>query len=237
MQESIEDKGILKALFVIGIPGSGKSYTVKQMKGTISPRVVNTDIATEYAARKHNVPANSANWPKFKDSAHRITKNALQGYINGMLPLFVDGTSNDVSNIQHRMGILKSLGYDVGVVYINTNLETAKARAKSRALDIGREVDVSFIEAVHKQSEENAAYLKSEVEFFRVINNDGDSVLTDKEMQDAFKAAQSFFAAPLQNIVGKRNLEKLKAEKQKYLAPLIMTDEALAHKIDGWYKT
>jgi hypothetical protein len=37
--------------------------------------------------------------------------------------------------------------------------------------------------------------------------------------------------------VGKRNLEKLKAEKQKYLAPLIMTDEALAHKIDGWYKT
>ena len=52
MSESIEDKGIFKAIFVIGIPGAGKSYTVSKMNGAVTPRVVNTDRATEYLAKK-----------------------------------------------------------------------------------------------------------------------------------------------------------------------------------------
>ena len=28
LNESINDKGILKAIFIVGLPGAGKSYTV-----------------------------------------------------------------------------------------------------------------------------------------------------------------------------------------------------------------
>jgi len=133
------------------------------------------------------------------------------------------------------MGILKSLGYDVGVVYVRTSLETAKARAIERASKIGREVDEHFIEAVFKLSEENAKYLQSEVNFYKVINNDNDD-LSNVEMLKAFKSAQSFFNEPVQNIVGKRNLEKMKEEKLKYLSPGIVTMETLENKIAGWYK-
>lgn len=43
LTESINDKGKFKAIFIIGIPGSGKTYTISKLKGIISPRVINTD--------------------------------------------------------------------------------------------------------------------------------------------------------------------------------------------------
>ena len=235
IKESINDKGILKAVFVIGIPGAGKSYTVKQLNGSITPRVVNTDKAGEFLSTKLNTPINSSTWSAFfKDSATRMTRNALEGYLDGMLPLFIDGTSNDASNILHRMGILESLGYDVGIVYVSTSLEVAKARAKAREQEIGRAVDEDFIEAVHSRSEENAHYLKSKVMFFKEIDNSG--TLNDQVMAKAFKAVQGFFEQPVENPVGKRALEQLKEEQQKYLVPSVISKEILSKKTEGWYK-
>ena len=235
ISESINDKGILKAIFVIGIPGAGKSYTVKQLNGTVTPRIINTDKAGEFLSAKTGTQINSKTWHEmFKDSATRITRNSITGYLDGMLPLFVDGTSNDASNILHRMGILESLGYDVGIVYVSTSLEVAKARAKAREKEINRAVDDSFIDEVHSRSEENAQYLKTKVHFFKEIKNDGD--LNDEIMLKAFKAVQGFFDEEVQNPVGKRALEKLKEAKQKYLVPSVISKEILEKKVDGWYK-
>jgi dephospho-CoA kinase len=236
ISESINDAGLLKAVFVIGLPGAGKSYTIEQLKGTISPKIVNTDKATEFLSIKYQTFISSANWNEFKDTTHRITQEALRGYINGMLPLFIDGTSNNVSNILHRIGILESLGYDIGIVFVHASLETSKRRADARTAASKRVVDEEFIELVHKENKENAAFLKNKVDFFRQIENGSDG-LDDAEMLAAFKAVQAFFAAPLKNPVGKRTLETLKDTKQKYLVPALIPADALTKKIDGWYKS
>jgi len=234
--ESINDKGILKAIFVVGIPGAGKSYTVSQLKGPISPKVVNSDIATEFLSKKFKMPSNSATWKSFfRDRTRPMTKNALVGYIDGMLPLFVDGTSNDVSNILGRAGILKSVGYDVGMVFINTNLDTAIERAKKRGEDINRHVDTDFIEKVHALSEKNKEYFKSEFNFFREIsNNPGE--LDDAAIMKIFKQVSNFYEEPLSNLVGQRTLEELREAKQAYLVPTIMSREDLKKKVDGWFR-
>jgi hypothetical protein len=161
----------------------------------------------------------------------------LTNYLDGLLPLFVDGTSNDVSNILHRMGILESLGYDVGVVFVDAPLDVSIKRAKDRASKIGRHVDEDFIKDVHEQNLENANFLKGKVNFFKRIDNNGDGILDDKEMNNAFKAVQSFFLEPLDNPVGKRTLEEMKAKKQKYISPEIIPREVLTKKIAGWYKS
>lgn len=236
LNEGINDKGIFKAIFVIGLPGAGKSYTVKQMSGSVQPRIVNTDRAGEFLSQKWNKPINSETWGDFKDTAHRVTKIALSRYLDGMLPLFVDGTSNDVSNILHRIGILESLGYDVGVVFVETSLDTAIKRAEQRAKEIGRSVDEHFIRSVHEHNAENAAYLKSKVKFFKTVVNDGDE-LTDREMLNAFKAATQFFDSPVDNPIGKRMIEQLKERNQKYLSPELIPIAVLEKKIDGWYKS
>lgn len=236
MTESINDKHILKAVFVVGIPGAGKSYTVKKLTGSVAPRIVNTDRATEYLAREFGGTINKDNWPQFSDTAHRLTSNSLSNYINSMLPLFIDGTSNNLSNILHRAGILESLGYDIGMVYINTPLKTALKRAKERAASAKRDVDEDFIIKVHTQSEENREYFKSKFDFFKEINNDDDE-LTDTIMLKAYKQVTGFFESPNNNPVGTRLIEKLKKEKGNYLVPTIITKEILDKKIQGWYRT
>lgn len=235
LQESINDKGVLKAIFVLGIPGAGKSYTVKRLSGQVSPRVVNTDKAAEYLSSKVGKAITSGTWGEFKDKSIRITKNALSNYIDGILPLFIDGTSNDASNLLHRMGILESLGYDVGIVYVKTSLNTAIKRAAERADEIGRQVDEDFIRQVFERNDENIEFLRSKVSFFKQINND-DMQLTDDVMAEAFKRTQEFFTKPVTNPIGQRLLERMKSEKQAYLSPNIIPKDVLDRKIDGWYK-
>jgi GTPase SAR1 family protein len=45
INESINDKGILKSIVMCGTPGSGKSFTISRIKGGDIPiKIVNTDI-------------------------------------------------------------------------------------------------------------------------------------------------------------------------------------------------
>lgn len=237
LQESINDKGILKAVFVVGMPGAGKSYTVSNLKGQVSPKIVNTDVALEFLSKKTKIPANSETWKTvFRDSTKKMTATMLYNYINGMLPLFIDGTSNDASNILSRAGILESLGYDVGMIFIDTDIEVAKQRAIDRAEKIGRTVDPTFIDKVYKESEANKKYFQSKFSFFKVYENNGQGLDNDL-MQKLFKQVQGFYTEDVQNPVGTRNLEKIREEKEKYLVPTLFQDETLKNKLSTWYKT
>lgn len=237
INESINDKGILKALFVVGIPGSGKSYTVSQLKGAISPKVVNTDVATEFLSKKLGIPSNSSTWRTvFRDRSRPMTTGALANYLNSMLPLFVDGTSNDVSNILARAGILESIGYDVGMVFIDTDFEVALERARKRAADIDRHVDEDFIKKLHDLSAKNKEYFKGKFKFFtEVYNNPGE--FDDKALLKIFRQVSGFYTEPVDNPVGQRTLEELRGKKEGYLVPTIFEKDELKKKVDAWYRS
>lgn len=237
MSESINDKGIMKALFVVGIPGAGKSYTVSQIKGSVSPKIVNSDISTEFLSKKLGVPANSENWKMlFRDNTKRMTRGLLTNYLNSMLPLFVDGTSNDLSNILGRAGILESVGYDVGMVFIETDLEVALDRAKKRGEEIDRHVDEDFIKKVHELSQENKTYFQNKFSFFREVNNNPGE-LNDQTIAKIFKQVQSFYNEPLENPVGIRTLEKLREGKETYLVPTVFEKDDLQKKVEAWFRS
>lgn len=237
MTESINDKGILKALFVVGIPGAGKSYTVSKLTGTISPRIVNTDRATEFLSKKYKMPSNSETWKSFfRDRTRPVTSEALFNYLNSMLPLFVDGTSNDASNILARAGLLESVGYDVGMVFINVNLDVAIDRAKERGEKINRMVDEDFIRKVYEESEINKEYFKGKFSFFReVSNNPGE--LDNAAIQKIYKQVAGFYNEPVDNPVGVRTLEKLREAKEGYLVPTVFEQADLKKKAQGWYRS
>lgn len=235
--ESINDAGIFKAIFVIGIPGAGKSYTVSQMTGNIPAAIVNTDKSVEFLVKKMGIVSNEETWPHFKDTAHRMTKTTLVHALNGMRPLFIDGTSSDPSAILRRAGLLESIGYDIGLVHVGCSLSTAKAAAAERAKKIGREVDEKFIELVDKHDRENTEFLSAKFSnFFVDIKNDRDE-LTNEIMNKAFTKAETFFNSPVVNPIGKRAIKKMKDSGSAYLAPEIFSTEYLAKIADGWYKS
>ena len=235
IDESVNDKGILKAVFVVGIPGAGKSYTIKQLSGQITPKVVNSDKATEFLSKKFGIASNDETWKTFfSDRTKPMTMNLLANYLNGMLPLFVDGTSNNTGRILSRVGILESIGYDVGMVFINTKLDAAKERAAKRATEIDRHVSTDFIDKVHAEAEENREYYRGKFDFFKEVNNNPGE-LDDAAIMKIYRQVAGFYSQPVNNPVGRRLLEKLQAANEKYLVSTIFSKDDLDKKVATWF--
>lgn len=227
LQESIEDKGILKAAFLAGSPGAGKSYTYSELKsGQIEPRIINTDNAYPLFKDSWN------EWVKIKTKVLSITESKLLSTVNSMLPIVVDGTSNSTSSVLRRVGILESIGYDASLmVFVNTNLEVAIKRASKRE----RNVDSNFINRIYKEINEAKDFYKSKFPIFiEISNNDGE--LNNAVINSAFKKMMSYYLSPVKNPVGKRIISKMKEKRLKYLIPEIYTKEEIQKLIFSWYK-
>jgi len=224
--EGVNDRGIFKACFMCGSAGSGKSYTLSKVKsGSIEPRIVNTDKVFPMFKQWWNT-----DWGKIKLKVKTINKNQLAGYINSMLPLAVDGTAGKPSVILKRIGLLEYFGYDVGMLFINTSLETAIERASKRE----RQVDKDFIIQVHKEVEAAKNFYRGKFSTWMEIDND-EGMLTDKVITNAFKFMSKFYDGPLQNPVGKQYKEQLIKSGEKYLSPTILSIEKIKNTVDAWY--
>jgi shikimate kinase len=230
LNEGINDKGIFKSIFMAGTPASGKSYVISKISGGVEPRIVNSDTWTEFLHVK------AGQWDSYVDKVKILTKDQLSLYINSMLPLWVDGTSSSPPSIFRREGILKSLGYDTGMIWVTTDLETVLVRAREREEKIGRHVDEDFIRKVYNDIQKLKPYYKNHFDYFiEVHNNDGE--LTDEVLNKLFKSTTGFFNAPLDNPIGQTNRDKLVKENGKYLTDLPSYDMNNIKNITaGWFK-
>lgn len=234
--ESTEDKGIFKAVFMAGTPGAGKTYTMKKVSdGSLSPRVVNTDKMYEFLAKSKNIDIgkgsdkDSLRW--VLDKSKELTKAQLAMYLNSMLPLFVDGTSSNINNLLHRIGILEFFGYDVGMVWVDTDIDVAIERAAKRDRHVPEEV----IHRIYDAADENKQYYKGKFNFFHEIKN-GHGELDNAAVEEAFRKVKGFFTADIKNPIGKRNLKTLEDSGKKYLIPELYSSEEINKHLDTWYR-
>ena len=216
-----------------GTPGSGKSYVLKKLSHkNIEPRVVNTDTWTEFL----KVGMDNEKWMKNADKTKQLTKNQLTLYLNSMLPLWIDGTSNKTSAIFNRKGALMSLGYDTAMVWVTTSLETALKRAKAREKSIQRHVDEDFIKELHRKAESMKGYYKTQFSTFLEVKND-DGELTDAVIKKALGKMTSFYDSPVQNPIGKELIKKMHKEGWKYLDDTDMYDlGSIKNALSTWYR-
>lgn len=227
LTESINDKGIMKCMFMAGQPGAGKSYTIQNIKaGFIDPKVVNIDKFVE-----HFKAYSDEDWATHGETAKMLTKNQFALYLNGLLPLWVDGTSSSAPAVLRRRGILNSLGYDTGMIWVNCSLETALKRAAQRE----RTVPEEHIKETYETIQKMKAYYQQEFKYFLEINND-DGELTNEIILSSFKKTTSFFSSPIENPIGKELVEKMKSNGAKYLTDNGYTIEQIQKLIDSWYR-
>lgn len=225
--ESINDKGILKAVFMTGSPGAGKSYVIQKIKsGQFDPRIVNTDKFHEFFT---GGLGNA--WKDVGEKSKQLTKNQLVLYLDSMLPLWVDGTSSNPPAMFRRNGILKSVGYDTAMIWVDTPLEDAIERNKKRK----RTVPEEFIIQTYKEIIKLKSYYASEFSNFTEILN-GEGELNDKMIVSAFKKMESFFAKDVQNPIGRGNIEKMLENGDKYLTDSLYTPQYLKKLVNSWYR-
>ena len=225
INESINDKGIFKCIFMAGSPGAGKSFVRKKLSGGFEPRVVNTDKFTEFFG----------SWEGYEEKIKILTDNQLALYLNSMLPIWADGTSSNPTNLMAREGLISSIGYDTGMLWVNTDLDTAIARAKARYERGGRHVDEEFlIKAYHKIQGMKTFYRGRFNWFVEVDNNDGE--LTDEVVQNLYRKTIPFFSSPVQNPIGQQRINKLRETGGKYLIDLPNFDnKQLKNRTRAWF--
>ena len=137
LKEGLYDPGIFKAFFLAGGPGSGKTFVTASAFAGSGLKVVNSDIVFERSLKKSNLSLSMPDEEAyFRDilrrSAKSTTGNQLDSYVAGRLGLIVDATGRDYNVIHNQTTMLKQLGYDTYMVFVNTSLEVALERNKNR---------------------------------------------------------------------------------------------------------
>ena len=163
LNEGVYDKGVLKAIFMAGGPGSGKSYVAKQLFGipdkiniSVSGlKTVNSDTEFEHLLKKYGfetvgggldidlwpddvfqmvaVGDEDSKDPSLRKYAKILTKNRKEKYMEGRLGMIIDGTGHDYSKLSKEKKQLEALGYDCFMVFVNTSLDVAQKRNQERA--------------------------------------------------------------------------------------------------------
>jgi predicted kinase len=225
LNEGIHDKGLFKAVFLMGSPGSGKSVTLSKIKGgDIEPRVVNVDKFTEFLdIRDTN---------RVYGRAKTLTTNQLALYVGAALPLFVDGTGHDVQRMKNRVRSLERLGYDVAYVFVNVSLETSLQRAAKRTRIVPPEVVEDYYNTIQRVKKD----VKSLFSFGIDINND-EGQLTDEFILRAYRKISYFYSADVKNPIGQEYLHLMKENNWGYLNPNILTLEEIKSILGRWFSS
>ena len=173
--EGINDPGILKAVFLAGGPGSGKTYVAKGFFG-IPDRVnvsqsgmkmVNSDKELKFLLNKYGFGTDLDSLPDevfknltdpsdpkysgLRNFAKDLTAERRRLYQNGRLGMIIDGTGDDFKKIAAEKKELEAVGYDCYMIFVNTTLEVALERNENR----DRVLPKSIVEASHREVNKN----------------------------------------------------------------------------------
>ena len=222
--EGVDDPGILKCIFLAGGPGSGKSYTAKEIfgvgKSDISSvsagglKVLSSDVAFEQALKKNGIdPKDLANIkdsdPNFwayiageegdsiRNKAKAVTQKQQAFYEAGRLGMIIDGTGDEVLKIRNKMKKAEELGYDCYMVFVNTSLEVAQKRNAERS----RTLSTELVDTIWKKCQENMGH-------FQGMFGNNFIIVDNTEYQPISKSVQkqvdTFLRKPIQNPIGKK---------------------------------
>jgi predicted kinase len=222
--EGVDDPGILKCIFLAGGPGSGKSFTAKEIFGvgksdiaSVSAgglKVISSDMAFEQALKKNGInPKDLANIEKndpnfwayiagdtgdsIRNKAKEITQKQQAFYEAGRLGMIIDGTGDEILKIRNKMDKAEKLGYDCYMVFVNTSLEVAIKRNAERS----RSLPESLVREIWGKCQENMGKFQGMFGNNFIIVDNTEYHPISKSVQ---KQVDAFLRKPIQNPIGKK---------------------------------
>jgi tRNA uridine 5-carbamoylmethylation protein Kti12 len=236
IMEGVDDPGILKCVFMAGGPGSGKSYTAKELFGvgkeytnTFSStglKVINSDTAFEKGLRDNGIdPKDLARiekdepelWDKItrdpggiRSQAKKLTQKQQSFYEAGRLGMIIDGTGDDFNKIKKKVQHAKSLGYDCYMMFVNTSLEVALERNEKR----DRTLPEPLVTQIWKDCQQNLGKFQGLFGGNMTIVDNTVYKPIDSQVQ---KVVDRFIQRPIYNPIGKEWVKTARALKKARL--------------------
>lgn len=203
LTEGVNDPARHKAIFVVGGPGSGKSYVSSRTTHGLGFKHINSDDLFELGMKKHGLettPENiySQHGQVIRDHAKDLTARRQHHYVQGRLGLVIDGTGKDPDKIKKQSEHLKKHGYDTHMIFVKTTLETAKERNLKRS----RVLPTKELEDMHHQVNSHIETYKKHFghDNFNVVDNNNP---TEHYLLQAHKHVRKIAAAPVKNPLAK----------------------------------
>ena len=217
LYEGVHDKGIFKAVFLAGGPGSGKDYVLDNTLAGHGMTEINSDKAFEYLLDKEKLdkrmPDNEEEQRNVvREKAKSMTELRQRLALQGRNGLVINGTGDDFDKIKRIKEKLEALGYETSMMMVNTADEVSKTRNVERGQRGGRTVPED------KRKEKWDAAQKSRPQFaelfkdnYAEFDNSEDlrsanpDVVKGKkdEMTTHFKNFQKFISKPPKNDIAK----------------------------------
>lgn len=230
VQESINDKHLLKACFVTGGPGSGKSYiTEKTFNGPPVCFVDSDNIFErkmkqfELSLKIHQLSPKDLEFSvQLRQLAIQLTEIRKDEWINSLLPLIINGTGKDFEKIKEQKEVLNGFGYDVSMIFINTSLDVALERDSGRERTLGDDLVQNMWNLVQNNiGKFQSLITKGEYPgYYQIIDN---NEKLEGEKQKEFLRQLNIIAnevikTPLENRIGIELLSVMKENGLKYRA-------------------
>jgi len=175
--EGVYDPSIFKAFFLAGGPGAGKSWVSARALSGMGLKVINSDNAFASKLKKEKMSLDFATHDekeiikrdKIRTKAKQVAGMQLGLALEGRLGIIIDSTARDVEKIQQEAQNLRAIGYDIHMVFVNTSLEVALERNKTRPRVLPDAVVINS----HKQIQKNMGRLQRifGVRNFIVVDN------------------------------------------------------------------
>ena len=247
LAEGVHDKGIFKAVFLSGGPGSGKDYVLDNTLAGHGLIEINSDKALEFLMDKNNLdkkmPETEADARtlvrgKAKDMTELKQKLALLGR-NGII---INGTGDDPTKYAKIKKNLEEIGYETSMVAVVTRDEISAQRNVERGQRGGRTVPENIRkekwDAVNNSRTEMAKLFgNSYVEFDNSedLRKAAPEVVKAKkeEMNNIFKTVQKFVQAPPKNEQAKSWVAGELQKKDTLPIPKKGTEKSLPQSAEG----
>ena len=203
LQEGVYDPNILKAFFLAGGPGSGKSYVVKRTTGGLGMKILNSDDHFERLLKDAGLDSKMPPEEKqprdvARDRAKDLTTFQRKNFVRGRLGLIIDGTGKDYDKIVKQSNSLKQLGYDTHMIFVNTSLDTALERNAKRDRSVPEDIVVKSWKDVQSNIGKFSQQFKQN--FIVVDNNDSEEDI----MTPVFKQIKGLLKKKVKSPVAKQ---------------------------------
>jgi predicted kinase len=215
LNEGVNDPGIFKAVFLAGGPGSGKSFIVgKTALTTMGLKLINSDDAFEHQLAKVGLTTSPEDiysdlGQSVRGKAKALTAKRQSIALQGRLGLVIDGTGKDYDKIKKQADQLRKIGYEVAMVFVNTDLDTAQARNKARTRTLPEKEVTDMWNSVQKNIGKFQNYFGAN--FIVVDNSEGANY--EGAVNSAYKKMAKWIKTEPKSSLAKKWIKAQKAER------------------------
>lgn len=146
------DRYRFKAVFLVGIPASGKTEFYNSVLMHKNLKHIDSDKVMMFLIKKYGGnPKDTKNYSKWENSIKSKLDMMAKIYKEGGLGLVIDGTGKNIDKIKEIKKDIERYGYETSMIYIKTPLNKSIKRSKER----GRAVDLGYIKDVYRSLSKN----------------------------------------------------------------------------------